>query len=302
MAIALGLLMIGVMLGAPGAVTAAARDALRVWGLDVAPSLFPYMVFCRLIASRLRQSGMPAMPAAALLGMLGGSPSGAAVVSVYGPGREFEPPADAHAGRLHGNHQPHVSVEHDPGLAWKRADLPSADGGPWGWSPVCMGCCGGFDRESPGARTQAAHPLQDSASGDPIAESVQSILGVGGCIVFFSVLAGMRPRSAAGASRRLRCADSCRAGNCRRDACALHSPSSSDVARGDHGGRLRVQRAFHPDAEPALSSSAGREPASPDRLWACARRRRGRSDVGDARDIPLSEQGAQAVKRMPLHA
>ena len=84
MAIALGLLMIGVMLGAPGAVTEAARDALRVWGLDVAPSLFPYMVFCRLIASRLRQSGMPAMPAAALLGMLGGSPSGAAVVSVYG--------------------------------------------------------------------------------------------------------------------------------------------------------------------------------------------------------------------------
>lgn len=189
MAIALGLLMIGVMLGAPGAVTEAARDAMRVWGLDVAPSLFPYMVFCRLIASRLRQSGMPAMPAAALLGMLGGSPSGAAVVSVYGRAGNLSRRQTLMLAAFTGTISPMFL------LSTTRAWLGNTQicrllmaahgvGALFAWAVAAV-----LIRESPGARTQAAHPLQDSASGDPIAESVQSILGVGGCIVFFSVLA-----------------------------------------------------------------------------------------------------------------
>ena len=60
-----------------------AREALKVWGMDVVPSLFPYMVFCRLLSETLRAKRVPAVWAVPVLGLLGGSPSGAAVIGCY---------------------------------------------------------------------------------------------------------------------------------------------------------------------------------------------------------------------------
>lgn len=57
----------------PDISSSAARSALGIWGLDVVPSLFPYMVLCRLIADRLRRTSLPAFPVIAVLGLLGGS-------------------------------------------------------------------------------------------------------------------------------------------------------------------------------------------------------------------------------------
>ena len=68
----------------PQHTSGAAASALRIWGLDVVPSLFPYMVLCRLLSSRLREHDVPAAPVAMLLGLLGGSPSGASVLAAYG--------------------------------------------------------------------------------------------------------------------------------------------------------------------------------------------------------------------------
>ena len=46
----------------PDISSSAARSALGIWGLDVVPSLFPYMVLCRLIADRLRRKASPHFP------------------------------------------------------------------------------------------------------------------------------------------------------------------------------------------------------------------------------------------------
>lgn len=62
----------------------AAQHALRIWSIDVVPSLFPYMVLCRLLASQLKNTRVPAAYIAVALGILGGSPSGASILSVYG--------------------------------------------------------------------------------------------------------------------------------------------------------------------------------------------------------------------------
>ena len=71
------------MLFFPEAYVPSAYHALKIWGLDVVPSLFPYMVFCRLLAAQLQNTRIPPSAIAIFLGLLGGSPSGASVLSVY---------------------------------------------------------------------------------------------------------------------------------------------------------------------------------------------------------------------------
>lgn len=72
------------MLFYPDLYIPAAYNALKIWGLDVVPSLFPYMVFCRLLASQMHSTRIPPVCTSAFLGLLGGSPSGASVLSVFG--------------------------------------------------------------------------------------------------------------------------------------------------------------------------------------------------------------------------
>ena len=84
MSIAFSLVVLLSLIAFPQHASGAAASALRIWGLDVVPSLFPYMVFCRMLSARLREHDVPAAPVAALLGLLGGSPSGATVIAAYG--------------------------------------------------------------------------------------------------------------------------------------------------------------------------------------------------------------------------
>lgn len=61
---------------------AAALQALRIWGLDLVPSLFPYMVLCQTLThSLLRQKNQNTL-FPFVLGLLGGSPSASAVLSL----------------------------------------------------------------------------------------------------------------------------------------------------------------------------------------------------------------------------
>ena len=83
MRIAYCLLMMLVMLLFPGSTGEAARSALQTWVLSVVPSLFPYMVLCRMLASQLAGSRLPPALLVAALGLAGGSPSGAATLSGY---------------------------------------------------------------------------------------------------------------------------------------------------------------------------------------------------------------------------
>ncbi len=189
MIIALCTLMIGVMLSLPEVTGSAAREALRVWGLDVVPSLFPYMVFCRLIASRLQRTGLPAIPAAIGLGTLGGSPSGAAVVSVYACMGALTRRQVTMLAAWTGTISPMFLLS--TVNTWVqnarvcRLLLISHLAG----AAAAMAIAGLITRGEQPAPGRVQTPHSTPPSANPIAMSVESILNVGGCIVFFSVMA-----------------------------------------------------------------------------------------------------------------
>lgn len=60
--------------------SSAARQALQVWGLDVIPSLFPYMVLCQSLSAQLIHHPHILAFATPIMGLFGGSPSGSVVL------------------------------------------------------------------------------------------------------------------------------------------------------------------------------------------------------------------------------
>jgi len=70
----LGLLLL------PDVALESSRKALMLFGRDIVPSLFPYMFFCRMIGSRIRKHHRVIEPVVLILGLLGGSPSGSALL------------------------------------------------------------------------------------------------------------------------------------------------------------------------------------------------------------------------------
>ncbi len=185
MRIMLYTLVLLLLMGFPQSSAKAARDALCIWGLDVVPSLFPYMVFSRLLAQQLRQSPLPPAPVAASLGLLGGSPSGAAVVSAYGD--SLSPRATRALCALTGTISPMFIL----GTIGRW----SGDAALCRRLLVChlLGACfaGAFAYLFSGkarmkARTENAC---GGAADSPLRQSVDAILQVGGCILCCSVLA-----------------------------------------------------------------------------------------------------------------
>ena len=175
------LFMLFLLLSRPNQAASAARKALSVWGLDVAPSLFPYMVYCRFTAKALQKSGLPAAPVCTLLGLLGGSPSGAAVLAAYAPGLSRKTLLRLAA--LTGTLSPmffRSTLRIWTGNAPLCRLLLAAHFFGAAFAALCAGLLP--DRKIPVSAVQ-------TASGDALSESIQSILRVGGCIVFFSVTA-----------------------------------------------------------------------------------------------------------------
>ena len=167
----------------------AAKDALCIWSRDVVPSLFPYMVFCRLLAARLRRAHMPAAPAAAVLGMLGGSPSGASVLAAYGDrlSRRDLMSLAAMTGTISPMFLLHTVGQWaaDPRLG-RQLFLSHVIGALAAALCICRLWSG-----MPRAACADAPGPSAEAGADPIAHSVLAILNVGGCIVFYSVIAGL---------------------------------------------------------------------------------------------------------------
>ncbi len=187
------------MLAHPQPCAKAAREALSVWGLSVVPSLFPYMVFSRLLAAQLQNTHLPAPAVILSLGLAGGSPSGASVLAGYAhrlpPGRILPLAA------LTGTISPMFIL----------GTLAS-----WGMpQPLCRAllachitaaCLAALIVHLFTPRSRAAVPCvqQSASSGNIIAQCVQAILGVGGCIVFFSVAAALAELLIPGMSPTLR--------------------------------------------------------------------------------------------------
>lgn len=163
----------------------AAASALRIWGLDVVPSLFPYMVFCRLLSSKLRERSVPAVPVAALLGLMGGSPSGASVIAAYGSRLSRRTLLALCA--LTGTVSPMFML--GTVLTWTKSAalcrlllLCQLLGAACAGVVVFWACRDGSPAVS------ASAPF---APVNPIAQSIDAILQVGGCIICYSVLASL---------------------------------------------------------------------------------------------------------------
>lgn len=171
----------------PRACMDAALGALRVWGLSVAPSLFPYMVLSRLLSASLRRRGVPAPLCAPVLGLLGGSPSGAAALAGCAREGGLSPRALHGLAALTGTISPMFflgtlqSWTGDARLA-RRLLLAHLFGAIFA-AAFALFLPAKADAPAP------AHGQAETEEESPIVKSVQAVLSVGGCIVFFSVLA-----------------------------------------------------------------------------------------------------------------
>lgn len=185
MKILLCLVFIVLLLVFSDSASSAALQALRIWGLDVAPSLFPYMVLSKTLASALMERNVPGVLCVWILGLLGGSPSGAAVIaSVRTMPRRRLLALCALTGCISPMFLLHTVAQWSGDARFgRRLWLVH-----WLSAVLAYGavlCLSGIQ----GSQNQEKTTEKESRSENPIAESVSSVLNVGGCIVFFSVMA-----------------------------------------------------------------------------------------------------------------
>lgn len=188
---ALCLAMMGALLYSQDECIHAARNALKLWGLDVVPSLFPYMVFCRMLSARLRLQRIPITVVSSLLGIMGGSPAGAAALSI----EEYPMPRAqllslcALTGTmspvfLYGTVGRWAQATKTPPLLLPLVHILSA--------LLCALIVYLIAGRIPymEKRTEYAYFKASKESG-PISESADAIVTVGGCIVFYSVVSAL---------------------------------------------------------------------------------------------------------------
>ena len=174
-----------ILLLRPKEASDAARAALVLWGKEVVPCLFPYMVLTRLVAEQMRRSSK-GMTTPILLGILGGSPSGAAALSASaGDGINRRSLYSLCA--LTGTISPMFLINTLGGWLNNRY---------YGWLLFVSHLIGaGITAALVFGTAEYSAPLftrtdeTDAKERSPIQESVLAVLGVGGCIVFFSVAA-----------------------------------------------------------------------------------------------------------------
>lgn len=178
------LLLAGMILRFPSLTITASRNALFVWARDIVPSLFPYMVLCKMTAQRLSSTRFPAAPLVALLGWMGGSPSGAAMLSVSSDGltqKQFYAFCT-----LTGTISPMFFIGTLQTWGLERKTCFCLLAAHWVGALLASVCVWQFSSEQKRIVVQEA---SSKSAGNPITDSVFSVLGVGGCIVFFSVTA-----------------------------------------------------------------------------------------------------------------
>lgn len=166
----------------------AALCALHVWGLDVVPSLFPYMVLCQSLTSSLSATGKahPILPF--LLGLLGGSPSASASLSVIAQYRSFDRQILRFLAALSGTISPMFFL--GPVAAWFGSSSIAVA------LIICQyvgallaGITVFLFSKAPASTVSPHNTAMRKNDDDPIARSVHAVLCVGGCIVFYSTAA-----------------------------------------------------------------------------------------------------------------
>jgi len=173
----------------PSECISSARDALYIWGMDVVPSLFPYIFFCRILAYRLVQRNLPVFPVIFTLGMAGGSPCGASVIASC---RErTSPGALLPFAALTGTLSPMFLLSTvNSWIQNQRICIFLLISQYTGAGISCL-CAYFWSKYSgPGNMLPEADHSENTSS-NAISESIRSVLSIGGCIIIFSVLGTM---------------------------------------------------------------------------------------------------------------
>ena len=186
--------MLALMLRFPAVVLQSALAGLEAFARSVLPTLFPYMVFCQLAGDRFsRQTHMPAALPCALLGLLGGSPSGARMAaSLYAQARISRRSLRIVCA-LCGTVSPIFITGTIAAWAGSASFGLCALLSHWGGALACglltaLLCTRRTDVPAAAAANRAAPPLRLT---EAIVQSAQAMLSIGGCIALFSVLAAM---------------------------------------------------------------------------------------------------------------
>ena len=237
-------LLAGMILCFPGTTISASQSALSIWARDIVPSLFPYMVLCKMTR---RTAGRAA-------GLHGRLPfrRGDAVRFIRRHGAE----SALRALRADRNHQPHVFRRHPACVGRCAKDMPLPAGRAWSWGAfsLCL-CSAAVPRQGKGRRAgNAGKGKWKSNYGQRFFRAgrgrMHRLFQRGGCLhpYSFPVFAGNRVRLSA----------IC-AGNRGR-----HAPADPNVkrilcARCEHGGADRLWRLVDFNAKPPLFAGVRRD-------------------------------------------
>lgn len=165
-----------------------ALHALTLWATNIVPILFPYMVFSKMLCSRLNSFHIPAFPFVAVLGLLGGSPSGAGIIAAnchFLSVRSLDTLCTL-TGTLSpmfilGTVQTWIAYPH----MGRRLFICH-----WLASASCAWIIWLTSADKP-CKPSYAPEIETHKSFSPIEQSIDAIFQIGGCVILYSVLAGM---------------------------------------------------------------------------------------------------------------
>ena len=188
MSIAFYSLTLAFLLLRPANTAAHAMQALCIWGKNVVPILFPYMVFSRLLSQRLHARHMPVVPMITLLGLIGGSPSGAAIVA--SSASQLTARSLFALSALCGTISPMFILGTLETWILDAKLCRMLLGVHWLSAITCAGITWLFENNQ-NTPHSAFSPDAELSFAQAIAQSIDAILQVGGCIICCSVLSGL---------------------------------------------------------------------------------------------------------------
>jgi len=187
------LVLLFLLLVMPGKGSEAAIKALKTWALDLVPSLFPYMVLCQTLTQTLNRKAKKASFFPFFLGMVGGSPSASAALSIIASKQPIKRKKLLFLASLSGTISPmfYLGVS----SSWFGSNKTSYQ---LLFSQYAAAVLTGLllcfvlrNNSIIDVSKRCSDNLTEA--NDPIAKSVYAVLSVGGCIVFYSTAAAYIP-------------------------------------------------------------------------------------------------------------
>jgi len=179
--------MMGMIFAYPDKTATAARMALYVFGHDIVPVLFPYMVLTRILVSKTKEAGNSSYWFLIPIGWLGGSPSGASMIRSFYSNQSIPRRTLLLLCAITGTISPAFLL--NTVGSWFQDSVVSASLVISHFAGAALTSALIFIRSSNDESIISPTSVSETkAEGNVIQACAASVLGIGGCLVFFSVL------------------------------------------------------------------------------------------------------------------